>query len=548
MSVRRSLNFDLDEPQTVDKFPFLLTMFMQNLAKYGTGPARIAIWQALVSKKQSILWSTRSYSGEFIIRNCSTISEVQQVNLRMSTKNTTDFAINHSKPKCRASDNNVNSNETKAAQQNEDHEAQNALSHIGNGGVMVPYQGTFELAKRRRVLVLRLIGPEQNRVWKLLMGIEGEGNDGTNVDKENMVGRRKESFSGRVVHLLPACILSKILATFEYQDGKGSVVDSVIGVFLTQNVSDHLSSSAFKALAAKFLFDLEATLGFQCRKVQGLHFQLLRIKHSNSSYTIASEHGMAPESAELYAKNMELQTADMQMLSCFDPEAASIPMPKLKNITRLRTEHHVYEIPDSHPLLKDIRESEAHKVRGTLLYTLSNCNEGSFPLNGTYFQVNEVFADHHTSVTQLTFKRLDMEPTRRTVCFGTSLPTNIQRAHNRRNTAVLLERFCLCRGFDRVTRAPKPLYARLHFPASKALKIARKVSGGGRRQRRQQRRRQMNRQRYLRPNWDPSIIKNGSLPTNCCVHGKASNLKKTWRLSQNWSYGGGRMEAMNFDL
>nr|GMC53161.1 transcriptional activator DEMETER-like isoform X1 [Ipomoea batatas] len=33
---------------------------------------------------------------------------------------------------------------------------------------------------------------------------------------------------------------------------KGSVVDSVVGVFLTQNVSDHLSSSAFMALAAKF--------------------------------------------------------------------------------------------------------------------------------------------------------------------------------------------------------------------------------------------------------------------------------------------------------
>uniref|UniRef100_A0A1S3Y6X5 Protein ROS1-like n=2 Tax=Nicotiana TaxID=4085 RepID=A0A1S3Y6X5_TOBAC len=33
---------------------------------------------------------------------------------------------------------------------------------------------------------------------------------------------------------------------------KGSVVDSVVGVFLTQNVSDHLSSSAFMSLAAHF--------------------------------------------------------------------------------------------------------------------------------------------------------------------------------------------------------------------------------------------------------------------------------------------------------
>ncbi|KAG4981031.1 hypothetical protein JHK82_034278 [Glycine max] len=33
---------------------------------------------------------------------------------------------------------------------------------------------------------------------------------------------------------------------------KGSVLDSVVGAFLTQNVSDHLSTSAFMTLGAKF--------------------------------------------------------------------------------------------------------------------------------------------------------------------------------------------------------------------------------------------------------------------------------------------------------
>ncbi|CAN6452362.1 unnamed protein product [Victoria cruziana] len=37
-----------------------------------------------------------------------------------------------------------------------------------------------------------------------------------------------------------------------FSQWKGSVVDSVVGVFLTQNVSDHLSSSAFMSLAAQF--------------------------------------------------------------------------------------------------------------------------------------------------------------------------------------------------------------------------------------------------------------------------------------------------------
>lgn len=45
----------------------------------------------------------------------------------------------------------------------------------------------------------------------------------------------------------------------------------------------------------------------------------------------------------MQANNMELQEADMsKALVALTPEAASIPMPKLKNISRLRTEHQVY--------------------------------------------------------------------------------------------------------------------------------------------------------------------------------------------------------------
>ncbi|KAL6998137.1 hypothetical protein U1Q18_008264, partial [Sarracenia purpurea var. burkii] len=52
-------------------------------------------------------------------------------------------------------------------------------------------------------------------------------------------------------------------------------------------------------------------------------------------------------------QNMELQEANMsKALVSLTSEAASIPMPKLKNVSRLRTEHRVYELPDSHPLLE----------------------------------------------------------------------------------------------------------------------------------------------------------------------------------------------------
>ena len=41
-------------------------------------------------------------------------------------------------------------------------------------------------------------------------------------------------------------------------------------------------------------------------------------------------------------KNMEIQEGDMsKALVALTPEAASIPMPKLKNVSRLRTEHQV---------------------------------------------------------------------------------------------------------------------------------------------------------------------------------------------------------------
>ncbi|RLM54827.1 hypothetical protein C2845_PM10G11330 [Panicum miliaceum] len=146
----------------------------------------------------------------------------------------------------------------------------------------------------------------------------------------------------------------------------------------------------------------------------------------------------------MQANNIEIEDADMsEALVAITPEVASIPTPKLKNVSRLRTEHQVYELPDSHPLLEgfeqrepddpcpyllsiwtpgetaqstdapktfcnsgetgrlcgistcfscnSIREMQAQKVRGTLLIPCRTAMRGSFPLNGTYFQVNEVY-------------------------------------------------------------------------------------------------------------------------------------------------------------
>ncbi|KAG9459119.1 hypothetical protein H6P81_003627 [Aristolochia fimbriata] len=219
--------------------------------------------------------------------------------------------------------------------------------------------------------------------------------------------------------------------------------------------------------------------------------------------------------------NMNLQGGDLsKALVALTLEAASIPMPKLKNLSRLRTEHYVYELPDSHVLLKgldprepddpcpyllaiwapgetaesieppqmvcrsqtseelcenemcfacnSIREANTQTVRGTLLIPCRTAMKGSFPLNGTYFQVNEVFSDHDSSIEPIDVPRaLIWNLPRRTVYFGTSVTTIFRGLTTEGIQQCFWRGFVCVRGFDQKTRSPRPLTARLHFPASK---------------------------------------------------------------------------------
>ncbi|OMO73112.1 hypothetical protein COLO4_27244 [Corchorus olitorius] len=221
---------------------------------------------------------------------------------------------------------------------------------------------------------------------------------------------------------------------------------------------------------------------------------------------------------------MELQEGDLsKALVALNPEAASIPIPKLKNVSRLRTEHYVYELPDTHPLLEgmerrepddpspyllaiwtpgetansiqppeqscgsqesgrlcnentcfacnSVREANAQTVRGTLLIPCRTAMRGSFPLNGTYFQVNEVFADHESSLNPIDVPReFIWNLPRRTVYFGTSVTSIFKGLSTEGIQYCFWKGFVCVRGFDQKTRAPKPLIARLHFPASRMAK------------------------------------------------------------------------------
>lgn len=119
-----------------------------------------------------------------------------------------------------------------------------------------------------------------------------------------------------------------------------------------------------------------------------------------------------------------------------------------------------------------VREADSEVVRGTLLIPCRTAMRGSFPLNGTYFQVNEVFADHDSSLDPIDVPRSWLwKLSRRTVYFGTSIPTIFKGLSTEEIQGCFWKGYVCVRGFDRKTRAPRPLIARLHFPASKLTRI-----------------------------------------------------------------------------
>ncbi|GJN33544.1 hypothetical protein PR202_gb22156 [Eleusine coracana subsp. coracana] len=120
---------------------------------------------------------------------------------------------------------------------------QNALvPYEGGYGALVPFERKVKKSRSRAKVN---IDPVTTLMWNLLMGPDmSDGAEGLDKDKEKWLEEERRVFRGRVD--------SFIARDRRFSPWKGSVVDSVVGVFLTQNVSDHLSSSAFMAVAAKF--------------------------------------------------------------------------------------------------------------------------------------------------------------------------------------------------------------------------------------------------------------------------------------------------------
>ncbi|KAE8682433.1 hypothetical protein F3Y22_tig00111238pilonHSYRG00009 [Hibiscus syriacus] len=120
--------------------------------------------------------------------------------------------------------------------------------HISDNS-LVPYQGPFQPLNKRVPKVD--LDPETVREWNLLVGIDVDRTKfETSEDKNKWWEKDREVFAGRISSFIAR--LQPIQGDRSFRKWKGSVLDSVIGVILTQNVTDAASSNAFMSLAAKF--------------------------------------------------------------------------------------------------------------------------------------------------------------------------------------------------------------------------------------------------------------------------------------------------------
>uniref|UniRef100_A0A0E0KPE0 Demeter RRM-fold domain-containing protein n=1 Tax=Oryza punctata TaxID=4537 RepID=A0A0E0KPE0_ORYPU len=141
-------------------------------------------------------------------------------------------------------------------------------------------------------------------------------------------------------------------------------------------------------------------------------------------------------------------TPGKEMIS-INPQAQSTPMVKKFS---LRTEYTACIIPDGHIILKKFDPRVPGDRNPYLLIPSRTANQGMFPLNGTYFQENEVFADHSSSRSPIEINRdVVWELQRRTctVYFGT-------RVHS------ITKGYICTREFDRRTKFPKQLCVEIH--------------------------------------------------------------------------------------
>ncbi|WOK93555.1 DEMETER-like protein 2 isoform X4 [Canna indica] len=172
---------------------------------------------------------------------------------------------------------------------------------------------------------------------------------------------------------------------------------------------------------------------------------------------------------------------------------------KNKHVSSLRTMHDAYVLPDSHPLLEgmDRREyadpcpyllhvwtpetcndnahlsttQESEIFKGTILIPCRTATRGRFPLNGTYFQANEVFADDETTQNPIIFRRNLIQNLERTIIYTGNSTRGMYKEQSLEKIFTCFKNGFICtRAYDRRTGSPKPIPGILHKRGSKTPK------------------------------------------------------------------------------
>ncbi|XP_027343371.1 protein ROS1A-like [Abrus precatorius] len=202
------------------------------------------------------------------------------------------------------------------------------------------------------------------------------------------------------------------------------------------------------------------------------------------------------ETHNYYSKDYEQEDMNKSTAVVLLHDVANIPLPKMKNVSRLKTERKVWVLPDNHPLLAEhslrelndpcpyllviwtegelqhSRESSENSLQeeengitvpGTLLIPCRTAMRGSFPLNGTYFQVNEVFADYDSMIRPINVPRKwlwNLE--NRIVYFGTGISSIMRDLKVEQIHECFWNGFICVRAMDSKTRASRPISSILH--------------------------------------------------------------------------------------
>ncbi|KAL6634417.1 hypothetical protein ACP70R_027088 [Stipagrostis hirtigluma subsp. patula] len=185
---------------------------------------------------------------------------------------------------------------------------------------------------------------------------------------------------------------------------------------------------------------------------------------------------------------------------------------KLKNIGRIRTEHEAYVLPDGHVILEEFEERVPedpcpyllvlissvgkYTVKGTILgvYILllrllkplaymnkqipcRTANGGKFPLNGTYFQQNEVFADYSSSHSPISVPRECLWALeRRTVYFSSSIHSITKGQTKEDIKQCFMEGDISAYGHLTGIQETGSLYVAHYMPPKKRKKAAKKLN------------------------------------------------------------------------